>query len=128
MIALIFVLFQVLGLLSSIHAILKTRTPQGAIAWVVSLNALPIVAVPAYWVLGRSKFNGYVITRRDASLEIQDRMDQLSMSIQPYLVEAPDRFPEYEAIKKLSSGQPLWRDVWTEPSEPEPSPAKSRPT
>ena len=68
----IVVLFQILGLISSVHAILQTHTPQGAIAWLVSLNALPIVAVPAHWVLGRSKFNGYVSTHQDTTAEIQD--------------------------------------------------------
>jgi cardiolipin synthase len=102
MFVLLFVLLQLLGLLSSIHAILWTRTPQGAIAWSVSLIAFPIIAVPAYWVLGRSKFNGYAGVLRDTSLGIQDRLDQLSNDLRPYLVEAPGTFPEYEAIKKLS--------------------------
>ncbi len=61
---LLVVVFQTLGLLSSIHAVMSTRTPQGAIAWVVSLNTLPYVAVPAYWVFGRSRFQGYVTARR----------------------------------------------------------------
>lgn len=43
---------------------MTVRTAQGTIAWVVSLNALPIVAVPAYWVFGRSQFEGYVIQRK----------------------------------------------------------------
>jgi len=29
------------------------------VAWAVSLNAFPYLAVPAYWILGRSKFEGY---------------------------------------------------------------------
>jgi len=99
------VLFQVMGLISSIHAILQTRTPQGAIAWVVSLNALPIIAVPAYWVLGRSKFNGYVTTHQVTSAEIQDEIDQFSRELHPYKVEAPRTFPEYEAVKKLAKYQ-----------------------
>ena len=41
---------DLLGALTSIHAILGVRTSQGAIAWVVSLNTFPYVAVPAYWV------------------------------------------------------------------------------
>jgi cardiolipin synthase len=81
---------------------LQTRTPQGAIAWVVSLNTLPILAVPAYWVFGRSKFNGYVITRRDTSLEINDKINKISEALRPHLVESPETFPEYEAIKKLA--------------------------
>jgi cardiolipin synthase len=43
---------------------MTVRTAQGTIAWVVSLNAVPVVAVPAYWVFGRSKFEGYVIQRQ----------------------------------------------------------------
>ena len=61
---LIFVVAHVVGLFSSVHAIMGTRTSQGAVAWAVSLNTMPYVAVPAYWVLGRSRFQGYVTTRR----------------------------------------------------------------
>ena len=60
MVAIVVVLFHVLGLLSSIHAVMTARTAQGAIAWGVSLNTFPYVAVPAYWVLGRRSFEGYV--------------------------------------------------------------------
>jgi cardiolipin synthase len=70
MISAIIILFHVLGLLSSIHAIMSARTEQGAVAWAVSLNAIPYVAVPAYWVLGRSRFQGYVSSRQDEMEEI----------------------------------------------------------
>ena len=64
MVAALVVLFHVLGFTSSIHAVMSTRTSQGAIAWAVSLNTFPYLAVPAYWVFGRSKFQGYVVARR----------------------------------------------------------------
>jgi len=51
---------------------MSTRTSQGAIAWVVSLNTFPYLAVPAYWVFGRSTFRGYVTARQTGDLEIQD--------------------------------------------------------
>ena len=70
MIALIVVVFHVLGLLSSIHAIMSTRTEQGAVAWAISLNTIPYVAVPAYWFLGRSRFQGYVTARQGEMEEI----------------------------------------------------------
>ena len=72
MIALIVVGFHVLGLLSSVHAVMSSRTEQGAIAWTVSLNTFPYVAVPAYWVLGRSRFHGYVVDRRREMEEIAE--------------------------------------------------------
>jgi len=56
----IFILFELLGILTSIHAVMQTRTSQGAVAWIVCLIALPVVAVPAYWLFGRNRFNGYV--------------------------------------------------------------------
>src|SRR4029453_17755192 len=58
-----------LGPVTPIHALMTVRTSQGSIAWIVSLNTLPLAAVPAYWVLGRSRFQGYVIERRASTLE-----------------------------------------------------------
>jgi len=58
-------IFEVLGVLSALHAVMSTRTPQGAIAWAVSLVTFPYVAVPAYWVFGRNKFQGYVLARQE---------------------------------------------------------------
>ena len=67
----VIVVFHVVGFLSSIDAVMKCRTSQGAIAWAVSLNTVPYVAVPAYWVLGRSRFQGYVDSRREGDHEIR---------------------------------------------------------
>lgn len=53
-----------LGFLSSIRAIMETRTSQGGVAWVIWLNTFPYVAVPAYWVFGQSKFSDYEVVRR----------------------------------------------------------------
>lgn len=58
------VTMHVLGALTSVEAVMSTRTAQGAIAWAVSLNTFPYVAVPAYWGLGQSKFDGYELLRR----------------------------------------------------------------
>jgi len=98
----ILILIEILGLISSIHAVLQPRTAQGAIAWVVCLVTIPILAVPIYWVLGRSRFKGYVAAWRDSSLNIEKDKEFIRRQFQPYLVESPSVFPEYEAAKKLS--------------------------
>lgn len=64
-IALFLLIAHVVGALTSVRAVMRTRTPQGTIAWVVSLNTFPYVAVPAYWVFGGSKFEAYVAARRN---------------------------------------------------------------
>lgn len=60
-------LAQIAGIMTSIRAILTARTSQGAIAWVVALILMPYISVPAYWIFGRSKFNGYITLRRQKS-------------------------------------------------------------
>lgn len=74
MIVALVVIFEVLGILSAVHAVMSVRTPQGSIAWAVSLVTFPFVSVPAYWVFGRDKFQGYVLAR-------QNELDNLSTII-----------------------------------------------
>lgn len=57
-------LIHLLGLAAACHAILNTRTSQGAIAWAVSLATMPYLTLIPYLFLGRSKFAGYVDARR----------------------------------------------------------------
>jgi cardiolipin synthase len=71
MVVFVMVSFHVVGFFSSIHAVMGTRTPQGAIAWGIGLNAFPYVTVPAYWILGRSRFQGYVTSRNEEDREIR---------------------------------------------------------
>ncbi|MGF7130600.1 cardiolipin synthase [Paraburkholderia sp. EB58] len=57
-------LAHILGVIAACHAILNTRTSQGAVAWAVSLVAMPYLTVVPYLFLGRSKFQGYADARR----------------------------------------------------------------
>ncbi|MFL9965870.1 cardiolipin synthase [Paraburkholderia sediminicola] len=57
-------LAHILGVIAACHAILNTRTSQGAIAWAVSLVAMPYLTLVPYLFLGRSKFAGYADARR----------------------------------------------------------------
>ncbi|WP_248322088.1 cardiolipin synthase [Caballeronia sp. Sq4a] len=59
---------HVLGVIAAVHAIINTRTSQGAVAWAVSLVAMPYLTLIPYLFLGRSKFAGYIDERR---LEIE---------------------------------------------------------
>ncbi len=86
------VLAHVAGFLTSIRAIMEVRTAQGAVAWAISLNTLPYVAVPAYWVFGDSRFNGYVSARRDGLAEVQPVAREFAKRlVERDLVAYPDR-------------------------------------
>ncbi|MGA9852669.1 MAG: cardiolipin synthase [Gammaproteobacteria bacterium] len=66
------VLIHVLGLMAAAHAALTARTSQGAIAWAVSLVFMPYLALIPYLIFGRSKFAGYVETRRARNRQFRE--------------------------------------------------------
>ena len=89
MLVTVVIVFHVLGLLSTVDAVMNTRTPQGTIAWIAVLNTVPYIAVPAYWVLGRSRFHGYVEARRQLdNPETRERVRQVRERLQPWLAPA----------------------------------------
>jgi len=101
MLAAVVVVFTVLGVLSAIHAVMTTRTEQGTIAWAVSLVTFPYVAVPAYWVLGRSRFHGYVGARRGNLEEIAGVTKEAVAAVAPF------RVPEAEVDTAARASQRL---------------------
>ena len=108
MVALVVALFHVLGVVSSIHAIMTTRTEQGTIAWAVSLNTFPYLAVPAYWVLGRSRFEGYVAARRENLEAVTGVTKEAVAAISPYRVPAGEVARAVPASERLA-GIPFLR-------------------
>ena len=103
MTAVLVAVFHAMGLASSVHAVMSTRTSQGAIAWAVTLNTFPYLAVPAYWVFGRSKFQGYVIERRNTDVR-NDAIEQKAIeNLAPYRVPEADRAEAVSAAEGLAN-------------------------
>ncbi len=46
------------------RAIIKTRTPQGTMAWALGLILIPWLAIPFYLLFGQRKFQGYLDFRK----------------------------------------------------------------
>jgi len=98
----VLVVFHVVGIFSAVDAVMSTRTAPGAIAWSLSLVTAPVVAVPAYWVFGRNKFEGYLEARREAGEDYGRRVDRLIANMDSSVVEFEMRTPAYDAIRGLS--------------------------
>nr|WP_206064186.1 cardiolipin synthase [Oleiagrimonas sp. C23AA] len=58
------VTLHLLGLLAAVHAVIYTRTPQGAVGWAVALVSLPYLTLIPYLFLGHSRFHGYIVAHR----------------------------------------------------------------
>lgn len=102
MIALLTTLFYLAGFIAAGHAILSARTAQGAIAWSVSLVAIPFVAVPAYLVFGRNKFDGMIDAYRTQQNEIDDVVAELKDTLEPWSYSIPEQPSAYQALTELS--------------------------
>ena len=95
-------LFYILGFMSAVHAVMYARTSQGAIAWALSLITLPYFAVPAYWIFGRRKFEGYVVARKAAADITELIPEQLKEAYAPYISDYGDSHPETRAAERLA--------------------------
>jgi len=62
--------FEILGIITAIHAIMTVRTAQGAIAWFFPLILFPFLALPLYWIFGRNRFLGYLQPRREGKSQV----------------------------------------------------------
>ena len=102
MIAWIVTAFYVAGVIAAIDAVMTVRTSQGAVAWAVSLVAAPFVAVPAYLVLGRSKFGGALEAFEERRKEIEALFAQIKRNLDPWTVQGESVQEVYGAVSELS--------------------------
>jgi cardiolipin synthase len=101
-IALFLGLAQIGGFLTSIRAIMEVRTAQGAIAWAISLNTFPVVALPAYWVFGRNRFSGYVDARRAEVVQTEPLARQLLDDLTRFGLKDGDRSEGARLLERLA--------------------------
>ena len=95
--------FYLTGFVFAIEAIMTARTETGALAWSISMATVPFIAVPAYLVLGRSKFEGFTESYADRKDEVENKLVEIRTSLAPWTVR-PDEFTNtYEAVRKLSN-------------------------
>ncbi len=95
-------LIFLLGLLSALEAILKTRTAQGAVAWALLLVIFPPLMMPLYWIFGRRKFRGYARARRRGQLANQLLAADLNRRFLQYAPKA-NADNDATALERLAS-------------------------
>ena len=105
---LIIATLHLLGLFSAVKAVMETRTSQGAIAWVIFLISFPYISLPIYWILGRSRFQGYLSVKHAGEKKIQEKLDDLIESLTDFRV--PDHMmTEADAVAEKLAHLPYLR-------------------
>lgn len=92
------VAFYIVGILHILHALMHVRTSQGTIAWVISLLTVPFLALPMYWLLGRTRFSRNVGGRR----EQDDQLGKLAESMHKRLRHCEVDIPEDDAFERAA--------------------------
>lgn len=108
LIGLVLTLIHTLGLASAVHAVARVRTPQGAIAWALSLVTFPYLALPLYWVFGRDRFHGYRAAMHEAE---QSGTAPGAIDLTGVLAAAPAELPAGRGRLLVLAG--LARTPWT---------------
>lgn len=99
---LLLAMFHLSGLFSSLDALMSSRTAQGSIAWIVSLNTFPYVAVPAYWIFGRSRFQGYVISRQETDSDLFIKHQLKASGAEPFILHTARERGSLQAVERLA--------------------------
>jgi len=86
-----FAAVEVAGIVLAIDAVMRGRTPQGTIAWVLSLVLLPIAAIPFYLVFGNRRFHGYVRAIRRGQTNMRSLWQQAHAATAPHALETSTR-------------------------------------
>ena len=95
--------FYVSGIVLALDAVMTVRTSQGSIAWVVSLLTFPYVAVPLYWVFGRSKYHGYIDARRTESKDMQPIIDRVVPELPGFIVHLEESHMNFRVMEELAA-------------------------
>jgi cardiolipin synthase len=102
------VAFEIVGILHVLHALMHVRTSQGTIAWVISLVTVPFLAIPLYWLLGKTRFSGNVGGRRRKDEKLGKLAESMHRRLRELEVDIPDD-DAFERAARLLGGLPFTR-------------------
>ena len=100
LISFVVLLLHAAGVVAAIHALMHTRTPQGAVAWVFGLVLLPYFTLLPYLFLGSKRFSGYAELHHSRLARLRQLDDPVQLALS---AEYPPHIgaQRYQAISKM---------------------------
>ncbi|MEM7699432.1 MAG: cardiolipin synthase [Verrucomicrobiota bacterium] len=89
---------EVLAILTIINIVMKARSAAGAWGWSMAVVALPLFAVPLYWILGRQQFRGYMEQLRAARASNERVFTNLSETLAPHFATLTEEEKHYGGV------------------------------
>ena len=94
------IVVHVIGIVNAGHGVMNVRSSRGAIAWAISLITFPWLAIPLYWIFGRTEFHGYSEAIARAYHQHRNLARYADDEIWKFQTELPD---ELTTITKLTN-------------------------
>ncbi|MBH8561338.1 cardiolipin synthase [Nostoc sp. CENA67] len=101
------VIVHALGIVHAAHAVMNVRSSQGAIAWSISLVTFPWLAIPLYWILGRTRFHGYAETLRSVYAQHYKLARHTYHELAEFKVAPPDKLAQLQPLAEAFTGIPF---------------------
>lgn len=102
LIAIGLVLMYLGAIACAVEVILKGRTPQGAIAWTISLLTFPMVTLPLYLIFSRNRFDGYLEQRDEIEQASRRLLEATSGRVEDHVVPVSADTPLYTSLFALA--------------------------
>ena len=95
-------LINLLGLFSALHAIMRSNSPQGAIAWAMGLLFIPYLTLILYWTVGRNHLHSYVTARQSRDQKLQILWRQVERQLRQHSYPHSVLFPQLHSAERLA--------------------------
>lgn len=95
--------WEILAVATIVSVVMRARSAAGAWGWAMSMLALPFIAVPLYWILGRQQFRGYMSRLREAQEQNEEIFHDLHTTLSPHFAKLDKEQQRYGGVlEKLS--------------------------
>jgi hypothetical protein len=111
---------------AALEALVRARTAQGSIAWVVSLLTLPYLSLPAYLIFGRNRFDGYLRERRQIEALISGQLKEARSELHDFSASDTNK-DFYRSLHRLARLPTVRGNRWSCWSTATPPSTASRP-
>jgi len=98
---------ELFGVLLAIDAVMRPRSPQGAIAWAVALISIPTVSIPLYLLFGRTRFRGYAESVREKERQLDERMPDWYRRMATFAAQLEPGLERIEAVAQRLTDVPF---------------------
>ena len=90
--------WEILAVMSILNVVMTARSAAGAWGWAMAMLAVPFVAVPLYWILGRQQFRGYMEQVREAQENNEQIFEDLVTTLDPHCAELSEEEEHYGGV------------------------------